>query len=657
MLFADGSTTGASDTSLLRRFSCCSDEAAFATLVARHGPMVMRVCRGVLRDSSDAEDVFQATFLALARKAGSAWAEGELGGWLHRVAYRIAVRARNDAARRRTHERRAAEVTAMRISQGNSDDAIRPALHEELARLPAKLRLPLVLCYLEGLTHAQAAFQLRCGEATLRRRLAGARERMRNRLLRRGFAPAASAAVLSIASEAGAVPTALAESTLRAAARVAAGEAIAAVAGDRLAALSRAGLTMMTEGWRMAAYAALAVVALARAGAGIAALDSKDAGGSTTDAIEPVARPQPENPRQAQLPQSETSLKRHTIQGMVFAPDGKPLADATVFWVGTPATSSSLVAMPKEFKPGPADGTKMLAVATTDSKGRFQLAAEFAGERFPGRMVIVKAKGAGLSARSFFSDTVKEGAGNDERLTFRLRKPVTIEGRLLTAAGAPAKGVKVVVEGVSDSKNELQSEGVSPWDETGDKSVPELWPKSWTTDAQGRFQIEGIVPEKMFAELQFRHPEFADDEVVVSTGLPVDDQFREFHVKPVDARFTHTLEPPRPVTGIITDKETGRPLAGVLVEMIPSRMTPHLGGEIRVSVKTDASGHYRAAGRAGDTFWVTACPDPASGYLPVQKQNNKWPVGAKVLNVDLALPKGRIVRGRVVDGKDGNPVS
>ena len=170
---------GAPDTQLLGRFATYRDEGAFTALMARHGPMVMTVCRGVLRDSLDAEDAFQATFLVLARKAGSAWAEGQLGGWLHRVAYRIAVRASIDATRRRMHERRAAEVAAMGISQVNSDDELQPALHEELARLPAKLRVPVVLCYLEGLTHAQAALQLRCGEATVRRRLAGARDRLR----------------------------------------------------------------------------------------------------------------------------------------------------------------------------------------------------------------------------------------------------------------------------------------------------------------------------------------------------------------------------------------------------------------------------------------------------------------------------------------------
>ncbi len=656
-LYSDGSAVGASDTQLLAQFAGLRDETAFAALMARHGPMVMTVCRGVLRDSLDAEDAFQATFIVLARKAGSTWAEGQLGGWLHRVAYRVAIRAKIGAARRRTHERQAAEVAAMEISLRDFDDEIQPALHEELARLPAKLRLPIVLCYLEGLTHAQAALQLRCGEATVRRRLVGARDRLRSRLLRRGFAPAASAAMLSTARDAAAVPPAVAEATLGAAVRVAAGEAIAAVAGTRLAVLSRAGRTMVTEGWKTKAYAALAVAALAGAGAGIGALGRKDAGGSTRVEIEPVARPQAENPRQAQSPPRESSLQKHAIHGMVFGPDGKPLAGATVFWVGRPAMSSSLVAMPKGFQEKPEDRPKMLAVATTDSTGRFELTAEFAGDRIPGRMVIVKAKGAGLSGRAFFSDTVREGAGNDERLTFRLRQPVTIAGRLLTPAGAPAKGVKVVLESLSDSKNALESERVEQWDGKDGDSRPDFWPESWTTNADGRFQIEGVVPEKMFAGLQFRHPDFADDELIVSTGLPVVHQMREFHVKPVDARFTHALEPARPVTGFVTDKETGRPLAGVLVEMIPSRMTPHLGGEMRVSVKTDASGRYRAAGRAGDNFWVTACPDPASGYLPLQMQNNKWPVGAKVLNVDLALPKGRIVRGRVVDGKQGTPVA
>ncbi len=252
-LFSDGSATGASDTQLLGRFAAYRDEGAFAALMARHGPMVMTVCRGVLRDSIDAEDAFQATFLVLARKAGSAWAEGQLGGWLHRVAYRIAVRASIDAARRRAHERQAAEVATMESRTLIPMTSSSPRCMKSWRGCRRSCELPVVLCYLEGLTHAQAALQLRCGEATVRRRLAGARERLRNRLVRRGFAPAASALVLSITREARAVPAAVAEATLRAAVRVAAGEAMAVVAGARLAALTRAGLTIMTGSGKTAA--------------------------------------------------------------------------------------------------------------------------------------------------------------------------------------------------------------------------------------------------------------------------------------------------------------------------------------------------------------------------------------------------------------------
>ena len=138
--------------------------------------MVMAVCRGILRDPFDAEDAFQATFLVLARKAGSAWAEGQLGGWLHRVAYRIAVRASADAARRAGTSVGRRRWRPWNSPSANSTTTCGRRLHEELARLPAKLRLPVVLCYLEGLTHAQAAVELRCGEATLRRRLAEARD-------------------------------------------------------------------------------------------------------------------------------------------------------------------------------------------------------------------------------------------------------------------------------------------------------------------------------------------------------------------------------------------------------------------------------------------------------------------------------------------------
>ena len=110
-LFDEGTLAGLPDARLLERYASERDELAFETLVKRHGRMVMAVCRGVVDDPNDADDAFQAAFLLLARKAGALWVNDSLGGWLHRVACRIALHVRSDAARRREVERRAAERT------------------------------------------------------------------------------------------------------------------------------------------------------------------------------------------------------------------------------------------------------------------------------------------------------------------------------------------------------------------------------------------------------------------------------------------------------------------------------------------------------------------------------------------------------------------
>ena len=168
---------------------------------------------------------------------------------------------------------------------------------------------------------------------------------------------------------------------------------------------------------------------------------------------------------------------------------------------------------------------------------------------------------------------------------------------------------------------------------------PAYWPESWTTGADGRFRIGGLVPEKVLARLHFRHPDFADDDLIVSTGLPVSESLRASNVKPVDASFTHTLEPARPVTGIVSDQATGKPLVGVIVEMVPARMRPGYEGNVHVLARTDESGRYRAAGAVGDRYSVTVYPDPASGYLSIMKRESPWPTGAKVLEVNVAVPR------------------
>jgi RNA polymerase sigma factor (sigma-70 family) len=171
------------DSELLERFAQRHEEAAFAALLRRHGPMVLSVCRRVLRSSHDAEDAFQATFLVMVEKAHRLRKPELLGNWLYGVAYRTALHARQRAARRGEREREAAAM----LSEASSDPEIesrelRRVLDEELHRLPQKYRAPLVLCYLEGKTNQEAARSLGWPSGSISYRLARGRELLRRRL-------------------------------------------------------------------------------------------------------------------------------------------------------------------------------------------------------------------------------------------------------------------------------------------------------------------------------------------------------------------------------------------------------------------------------------------------------------------------------------------
>ncbi len=221
MLFNAGTIGDVTDRQLLERFVAERGEAAelaCAALVERHGPMVLRVCRSVLRDHDAAHDAFQATFLVLVRRARSLWVRDSLAPWLRQVAYRVASCARADEARRRRHERRTAELSGPGMCEEDHDD-IAQVLHEEVSRLPWGCRAAVVLCYFDGLSPEQAARQLGCPVGTVQSRLARGRERLRSRLTRRGLAPALEAMGAGSAAEAAtaAPPAALVQATIRAA--------------------------------------------------------------------------------------------------------------------------------------------------------------------------------------------------------------------------------------------------------------------------------------------------------------------------------------------------------------------------------------------------------------------------------------------------------
>ncbi len=187
-VFQEGTLTGLSDRQMIERFVDSRDEAAFEVLVGRHGPMVFNVCRQLLRDPHDVEDAFQAVFLVLVRKAGVIRIEGSLGPWLYAVANRVAARAR--ANRRRLAARgmrEAAEVAAPEFEYALDREETAFVIQEELARLPERLRAPLVLCYLQGMTHELAAGQLGCPVGTVRSRLSRGRAQLLTRVTRRGL--------------------------------------------------------------------------------------------------------------------------------------------------------------------------------------------------------------------------------------------------------------------------------------------------------------------------------------------------------------------------------------------------------------------------------------------------------------------------------------
>jgi RNA polymerase sigma factor (sigma-70 family) len=210
---------GFSDGQLLASFVRRRDGDAFAALLKRHGRMVMGVCRRVLRNPDDAEDAFQATFLVLARKAGSVTAPNALGGWLYRVAYRTALEARARIARRHAREQ---QVKDMPEPQAEPEDGWRellPLLDRELDRLPDKYRVPVVLCELEGKSRKEVARLLGLPEGTLSWRLAQAKKLLARRLSRFGAALSAGslAALLSRDAASECVPASLLHSTARAA--------------------------------------------------------------------------------------------------------------------------------------------------------------------------------------------------------------------------------------------------------------------------------------------------------------------------------------------------------------------------------------------------------------------------------------------------------
>jgi RNA polymerase sigma factor (sigma-70 family) len=680
-LFTEGSAAGLPDGQLLERFLASGDSAAFAALVERYGPMVLGVCRSVLGHPQDAEDAFQATFLVLVCKARSIRGQEVLAGWLRQVAHRVAVRAGVESARRRACERRAGEGRATDPDQAQPDDGWRPVLHEELARLSDRYRLPLLLCDLEGKTHIEAAEELGCGPATVQRRLTGARALLRSRLIRRGIAPTVGVLAASLGQPATAqVPTAWVEATVRAAGswgsragRLAVGDVTAA------AALASQSLRAMMLG-QLKAGATAAVFLVALIGvvwkAGLAAQDKAEPGAAPR-MRKVQAAPVP-SPVGAVEPAEPKEIIRY--QGQVLDPDGSPFAGAALYLMSDGLKNP--------------DDTPIRATSGADGRFRFEVPnSDFDPllRNEPWSHTTLLARAPGLAFGLASADK------NSQELTVRLaRDDVPVSGRIIDLQGRPVVGAAVTVLSVRTTPNGRLDDYLKALQERNEVShveseflplILEIQPESPVippvrTGVDGRFQITGIGRERV-ATLHIEGPTIETRRVMVRTrpgptlrvpfykeeGSYPSDQTKRIIIYGAD--FDHVGGATRPIEGVVRDLDTGRPLAGIMVRAeheLPTRLIEY------VYAITDAQGRYRLIGlpqgREGHVLAVPPCdfpyhgrrkaqlnvpPDETLPYLRARVAVGK-PEGPGPGHLDINLKRGVWATGRILDRDTRKPV-
>jgi RNA polymerase sigma factor (sigma-70 family) len=376
------------DRELLAAFAARHDHAAFAVLVRRHGPLVLNVCRRVLRQEQDAEDAFQATFLVLVAKASSLPAGASVAGFLHGVAYRLALKVRREAVRRRGREAR------VRVPASSGDAAAEPSwrevqavLEEEIQRLPEKYRLPFALCHLEGLSRAEAGRQLGLKEGTVWSRLSQARARLQERLSRRGIALSAVLAAAAVSNTS--VGAGLVETVVQGARQWGTGSPAGGVSG-RVALLARAGVKTLAGKTKVALAGLVALLAVGAGGVICQALTARPPEAPAETAprqASAAAAKKPEPPRvgtdrhgdplpDGALARLGTVRWRHGAfaLALAYSPDGKMIVTsgvgrALVLWDA--ATGKELRVFPSHGQPrGVAFSPDGKLIATTEQLGQ-----------------------------------------------------------------------------------------------------------------------------------------------------------------------------------------------------------------------------------------------------------------------------------------------
>jgi RNA polymerase sigma factor (sigma-70 family) len=620
------------DGDLLARFNGGEDEA-FAALVQRHSGMVLGVCRRLLPTVQDAEDACQATFLVLSRKARSGRWQSSIANWLYTTARRIASKANRAAARRQKREARPQPASSeSTLDQMTGREAFL-ALDEELDKLPALYREPLVLCYLQGLTRDEAAVRLGVPAATLKSQLERGRKKLADALTRRGIVPGAGLLALTATSAARASAPQLVESIL------------AAVGGSpspAVAALVRG--VAMNAPWKYAL--------------GLAAMILTIAGGIVFQRSGQVdAQPAAQVPTQERVQQDSPPTRPadnrvpDKVHLLVLGTDGKPVAGATIRRMTMNRAGSS---------------TETL-LGKTDAQGRFE------AEVLPHSVYSAVVEGAGIIWSGPINST--------QDLVLKLPAPKTIKGRLVDLQGKPIARARVTVVSMAATQNDdltalynayrvnpewvFDSQTVSlPGQATG-------VPKATPTDADGRFELTGVGLRQVVT-LRFdaegaeaaRVVVFADPEFATRMRLPSENekgmQFSKYRTATYGLEFTHAARPDHLITGVVTDAVSGKPLAGVKVEGTASDLDPlGYGGAWRdtVATVTDAEGKFRLAGLVKAPIrHIFVMGNASASYLD-RLMSVKDTAGYTPAEVQVPLLPALRVEGRLVNQVTKQPVA
>jgi RNA polymerase sigma factor (sigma-70 family) len=607
------------DAELLQRFIAGHDGEAFSELVNRHGPMVLGVCRSILCHEQDAEDAFQATFLILARKAGSIRHGEALAGFLYEVAQRVAFQARSRATRSRIREQRAQTKPSPDPVLDMTVRELQEVVHEELRRLPEKYRLPLVLCYLEGLSHQQAAAQLGWPSGTFRGRLERGRDRLRYRLERRGVALALAACTTELLLRAPAAPAALLDATTRAAL----GEAGGVVSAEASTlALQTTGVLSGSKGKLTAGL--LLVGALAVAAAGMRKGEE-----------EPMP-PQSAPPVAAAAPKSDEDVV--LVRGRVLDANGKVVPGARLFVFD----GNTKVPAPQR---------------AADSQGRFSFKLELDPIREHLRCLMAVADRHGCD----WVPTWTQG-----EWTLRLPEEVPIRGQVVDLQGLPVADVTVRIIELQTTSSGSLDDFLRVWQDAKaewfrpfhllDKDMVSWQSQSLLqpagTDADGRFTFRGVGRDRV-AALRVHGCGIADQVFFVLTrpdfrpGAPVVNRNPLYGP---DCRLA--VMPDKLITGVVRDRDTGKPVAGVSVSCRnPDPLTRHW-----LRAVTDAEGRYHLQGLAKRPQYALLIEPPAGDpHLPYPYQARDTE-GLDAVTADVGLSRGVVVSGRLTDKVTGKPV-